>query len=81
MQFGLAVMTELNRNNNTYLNVAIVEINLTFYCSMVPGSFKLLNATLEKLFSFKKKNNSNKFRVFYAQLFLNQASNSLADLI
>ena len=73
-------MTELNRNNHTYLNVAIVEINLTFFCSMVTGSLKSLDATLEKLFSFLK-NNSSKFRVSYAQLFLVQASSSIVDLI
>ena len=75
-------MTELNRNNHTYLNVGIVGMNLTFFWSIAKGSFKLLGARLENiLFIEKKPLNSSKFRVLYAQLFLVQASNSLVDLI
>ena len=49
-------MTELNRNNHTYLNVGIVGMNLTFFWSIAKGSFKLLGARLENILFIEQKN-------------------------
>ena len=54
-QFGLEFMTELNRNNHTYLNVGIVGMNLTFFWSIAKGSFKLLGARLENILFIEQK--------------------------